>query len=155
MRFSGKLMSKLIGLVLFLIVAFAAAYILGFGPFKPNFTDINKIEENFCQGENKDQDICDCIVQPLKATYLNKFNSEELKALNEDKWESAYVLYKATNLIKYESNNCLNNKGKEDGWNKFIKALFPDEIKDLKDQFGSILENKKDRKEALDEKFED
>lgn len=158
MRFSGKIMSKLIGLALFLVVAFAAAYLLGFGPFKPNFTNIHKMEEKFCEGENKDQDICDCIVMPLKAKYMDKFTTEELTALNKDKIESIYVLQKAISSIKDESNECLERKGNEKGWNKFIQELLPanfgiDQLDELKEKFGSILEDKKDRKKALDEKF--
>ena len=160
MRFSGKIITKLIGLVVFLLVAFVAAYMLGFGPFKPNFTNIDAIETKFCEGENKDQDICDCIVKPLKVKYYEKFTAEELAELNEDKFESAYVLQKAISSIKDEADECLESKGKENTWNVFISELIPeglgiDQLKGLKDKFGEILEGKKDRKKTLDEKFSD
>ena len=160
MRFSGKLISKVIGLLAFLAIAFIAAYMLGFGPFKANFTNITYINEKFCEGEDKDQEICDCIVKPLTEKYKEKFTAEELKSLDENKLESAYVLEKAISSIKEKSNACLEEKGKEKAWNTFITKLLPegfgiDKLDGLKEKFGSILEGKKERKKELDQKFED
>lgn len=159
-KFSGKILSKVIGLVLFIIVAFTAAYLLGFGPFKPNFTDIYSIQEKFCEGEQKNDTICDCIVQPLMAEYKEKFTEEELQSLAKDKPESAYVFAKIIQAIKDDSDECLDQKGENEAWGTFFKATLPfniglDKLDGLKEKFGDYLDDKKDRKKELDEKFED
>lgn len=159
LRFSGKILSKLIGLVLFALVAFTMAYFLGIGPFKPTFTDIYAMEEKFCEGEQKNDTICDCIVKPMVATYNEKFTPEELEALKNDKPESAYVFAKVIQSIKDDSDACLEERENKNAWSLFYKEVLPfdlglDHLNHLKEKFGSILEDKKDRKENIDEKFE-
>jgi hypothetical protein len=160
MRFSKKIITKLISLVIFLVVAFTAAYLLGLGPFKPNFTDVFSIEEKYCESKDKDQDICDCIAIPMRHVITSKFSREEIEDMKNDKVKSAYVFVKTINVIKDESQDCLESKGREDAWKEFTADLFPfkiglDDINLMKEKVTDKFEKRKDEKDSIDLKFED
>lgn len=160
MRFSKKILSKLVGLVVFLAIAFGAAYILGLGPFQPNFTDVYAIEDKYCSGPEKDQDICDCIALPMKNVITSRFSADEVADMKEDKVKSAYVFAKTLSLIKDKSQECLKSKKREDAWKDFASDILPfkigiSEFSSLKESITNKFEKRKSEKDSIDSKFED
>lgn len=95
LRFAGKLLVKLIGLVLLLPSILLVMYLMKWGPFKTNLFGREYLQNEFCiENNEKDSSICTCIVKPYLQFIEEKLNVEERKEIEESHVESAYLFHR-------------------------------------------------------------
>lgn len=108
----------------------------------------------------KNQDVCDCIVIPYTKLIEDKFDKDELKEIESKNYESAYVFTKLSKQLSVQTALCA---GSEDSakvlMNKFIKEISPLGFSTAKaaewfQTKTSEIENQQVRKEELDKKLE-
>jgi hypothetical protein len=162
LKFAKQIASKLLGVVLIAGVILGYMYKNSVGPFKTNVADMNTLSEKYC-GPDGDQDICDCILVPVKNDIESRFNKSERDSLEVQKIKAAYVLQKSLRATKESALACLAIKGKTEKYKVFLQDFVPIENKyldmvgekarDLGDKLKEEVSTFKDNKENIDSKY--
>lgn len=157
LKFATKILFKLLGFALCVLAAVVFMYVFSWGPFKKNITQIQTLEEKYCE-EERDDDICECIVAPLKLDMIQRFSNEELEAISQDKIKSFRILTKSMDATKGSSLGCLSERGAEDKYNDFLldfAQLDKEDIDFIRSKGKEIGDWIKDKADSLGESFEE
>ena len=157
-----NIFSKLFGVLLIVGVVLGFMYYKGYGPFNHNVTDLSFLENKYCENDG-DPDICECILKPARQDMANRFSKNELDSLAVQKIRAAYVLQKSLSATKEEALVCLASKGATDKYKVFLQDLVPidnkyldmigDKARSLTDQLKGELNQLKEDKEGIDDKY--
>lgn len=160
LKFAGKIMNKILGILLVVIAVFVIFYLNDLPPFQKNRASIAFLEEKYC---TTDVDICDCVVNTLKTDFAQRFSSVEREEINQDKLKSAYTLKKLLKSNKSAIEECLAKRQKEDKFKQFLKDLLPiqnkyldqveSKFKTLETSLKDKVNNVKVEKKDIDSRF--
>lgn len=160
-KFAKQIFFKLILGILIVGAGVFALYYFKIGPFNKNVAHIEQLEEKYCSVP--EDPTCDCIVKPLKADILKRFNASEIEEMKEDRIKCAYVFQKSLNEISSSSKACLDAKDKNELWGKFIKqtlqldnaltSKIEELIKEGKTSIDERIEKTKTNKQDLDNRY--
>jgi len=162
LRFAKKIVVKLIGFLLISAAVIGLMYYNSWGPFEHNIAELSHLQDKYCIN-NADEDICDCIVQPIERDMIQRFTPDELKILSAQRIKVAYVLKKSMNKTKEQALSCLEKRNATEKYKQFIHDFIPIENKYLifaedkvdeltgavKDEVTSFQESKK----SIDDKY--
>ncbi len=162
LKFAKQIIAKLFGVLVIGGLILGYMYKNSLGPFKENVADLNTLQSKYC-GPDGDQDICDCILVPVKNDIESRFTSEERDSLEVQKIKAAYVLQKSLRATKESALACLALKDATDKYKVFLKDFVPkenkyldmvgDKARDLGDKLKQEVTNFKDNKDAIDSKY--
>lgn len=162
LKFAKQIFSKVIGVLVIggLIVGYM--YKNSMGPFKQNVADMSTLQAKYC-GPDGDQDICDCILTPVKNDIESRFSPVERDSLEVQKIKAAYVLQKSLRATKEKAIGCLALKGATDKYKVFLQYFVPienkyldmvgDKARDLGDKLKEEVTNFKENKDNIDSKY--
>ncbi len=161
-RFAKQLFSKIFGV---LIIAGAILFFMfkySMGPFKNDVVNMSDLQEKYCNPDG-DQDICDCILRPLKDDMEARFSATEIDSFRHQKIKAAYVLQKSLRATKETALACLTVKGQANKYTVFLQDFVPienkylnsvgDKARDLGDRLKAEISNFKNYKEDIDKKY--
>ena len=123
-QFATKFIFKLIGWVIVLLGGVYVLYHFGIGPFAKNPVNVIDLQTKYCV-EEVDEDICDCVITPIRNDMNNRFSKEELTELEDKRGEALYVFQKSFSKVKPEVVACLAKRDAESKLDEFIKDLLP------------------------------
>ena len=162
LKFAKKIFSKIVGVLVIGGAILFFMYKYSMGPFQNNLADMSALQEKYC-GPEGDQDICECILTPLKKDIEGRFSAAERDSLQQQKIKAAYVLQKSLRATKETALACLALKGMTDKYSVFIKDLVPienkyldvvgDKARDLGDKLKEEVSNFKNNKDDIDDKY--
>jgi glycerol uptake facilitator-like aquaporin len=162
LKFAKKIFSKIVGVVVIGGGVLFFMYKYSMGPFKNNVADISALQEKYCSPQG-DQDICECIITPLRNDIEGRFSAGERDSLRQQKIKAAYVLQKSLRATKEAALACLALKSETDKYSVFIKDLVPVENKyldvvgnkarDLGEKLKEEVSNFKNNKDDIDGKY--
>ncbi len=76
LRFAKKIVVKLIGFLLISATVVGLMYYKSWGPFEHNIAELSHLQDKYCIS-NADEDICECIVQPIESDMNQRFTTDE------------------------------------------------------------------------------
>ena len=148
-----------------LIIAGAILFFMfkySMGPFKNDVVNMSDLQEKYCSPDG-DQDICDCILRPLKDDMEARFSATEIDSFRHQKIKAAYVLQKSLRATKETALACLTVKGQANKYTVFLQDFVPienkylnsvgDKARDLGDRLKAEISNFKNYKEDIDKKY--
>ena len=97
-QFATKFIFKLIGWVIVLLGGVYVLYHFGIGPFAKNPVNVVDLQTKYCV-EEVDEDICDCVITPIRNDMNNRFSKEELSELEDKRGEALYVFQKSLSIL--------------------------------------------------------
>ncbi|MBT8326931.1 MAG: hypothetical protein KJP21_04360 [Bacteroidia bacterium] len=162
LKIASKLVSKFFAILVIAAIALGYMYYKSIGPFKQNVTDISNLKEKYCES-NRDEDICDCIIEKAEKDMRKRFNSAEIDSLANQPIRGAYVLKKSLAETKEEALACLAAKGETDKYKVFIQDFIPieneylnivgDKAKQLSQKLKEEYQSFKETKKDIDNKY--
>lgn len=162
-KFATGVLLKLIGVLCLLGGLLIVLYQHAIWPFHENAISIEWLEKKYCEGENKDGLKCDCIVKSIRADLNNRFTSDELTELGENRIKQAYVIKKSYDARLPDIKICLGENAEKE-LKSFNEALWLQDKETLKktgdwfsEKSGNIkesYEDLKDEKSDIDRKYE-
>lgn len=129
-KFTTKLILKVLGFVVLVAVVIGAMYAKGIGPFKDTQVGLDALTEKYC-GNPEEEAICECILQKAERDMRNRFTEDELDSLQADRIRAAYVLKRSLDATKNPAMQCLETKGMEHKYQQFINDFIPIENEHL------------------------
>lgn len=162
LKFAKQIVSKLLGVLLISALIVGYMYKNSLGPFKKNLADMNHLEEKYCL-DDKDTDICECILKPAQKDMLKRFTPAEIDSLKTEKIKAAYILQKSLTATKEQALTCLATKGSTEKYKEFLQDFVPIEssyldivsqkARDLGDMLKEEVANFQEDKEEIDSKY--
>lgn len=123
-QFATKFIFKLLGWAIVLLGGVYALYHFGIGPFAKNPVNVVDLQTKYCV-EEVDEDVCDCIITPIRNDMNTRFSKEELSELDNKRGEALYVFQKSFSAVKPEVTACLAKREAESKLDEFLKDLLP------------------------------
>jgi hypothetical protein len=155
-KFTSKLIFKLIAFALLLPIVGILLYLFNVGPFAHNYFAKDSLTIKFCNEntmELLEVKACNCIVKPYGSILENKFSAAELQEIEKNNYQSAYIFLKVWPILEKELESCCeNNIEKDSVISYFFKSVTPLNLS--KNELENWIVNKKDKlineKETLD-----
>jgi hypothetical protein len=138
LRFAKKIVVKLIGFLLISATVVGLMYYKSWGPFEHNIAELSHLQDKYCIS-NADEDICECIVQPIESDMNQRFTTDELQLLTTQRIKAAYVLKKSMNHTKEQALLCLEKRNAIEKYKQFIHDFIP-----IENKYLSMAEDKVD-----------
>ena len=162
-RFATRVLFKVIGWLLLVVLVVYGLYYWGLPPFENNPYSIRTWEAKYCG--DPDADVrCSCIVQPIKNDIESRFTKSELEALEDDRLDMLYTLWRSYEGLEDQIKRCLAEDQAEDQLDVFIKDMIPinneilDELSNLsgfiEDEADAQVNKLEERKRKIDERFD-
>lgn len=146
-KFTSKIIFKIIAFALLLPIVGILMYLFNVGPFAYNYFAKDSLSTKFCNEtsmELLEKKACNCIVKPYLYILENKFNTEELQEIEKNNYQSAYIFLKVWPSLEKEIESCCENKIERDSVvSYFFKSVTPLNLS--KNDLENWLENKKDK----------
>lgn len=162
-KFATGVLLKLIGVICLLGGLLIVLYQNAIWPFHENSISIEWLEKKYCDGENRDEPKCNCIVKLIRADLNNRFTADELKELSENRIKQAYVIKKSYKVRLNEIKTCLGDNADTE-LKSFNETLWLQDKETLKktgdwfseksDNIKESYEDLKDEKSDIDRKYE-
>ena len=156
-RIITKVLGRLIGLVFLVLATVVVMYYYNWGPFKDHTADVTVLVDRYCQGEEQDEDVCDCVIRLAQADMEYRFTPSELDSIRNNKWMSVHVLTKSMDATRSEAMECLATREAEHKYDSMVSLLIPQRseyIEEVKEGFRSlqnrILEEYNDFQDSRD-----
>ncbi len=111
------------GILFIALAVLGVMYMMNAGPFKNEIAGIQNLKEKFCN-EKASANKCDCIVKKLEIDIRERFSSDEIKELEDNKLLMLGAAIKSFKAQEEAIDACLEVRNASHEKEEFIKQVF-------------------------------
>ncbi|MBR9859542.1 hypothetical protein GYB22_02075 [bacterium] len=115
---------KLLATLALIAVGLGFLYYKAWWPFKDTSLTLNYMTNQYCE-EIDDEDICECVIDKIKADIEERFTAKEIDEVLQDRAKGIYVMRKSMSATEKEAKACLEQRGVEEKYEKFLEDVNP------------------------------